>query len=64
MDEEDARARMAAQPDRATRLEGADFVVDNSGDEVHLGAEVDRVWSHLGELAAAEGDTGGAPHSS
>jgi dephospho-CoA kinase len=52
MGEEDARARMAAQPDRATRLEGADFVVDNSGDSARLGAEVDQLWARLGELAA------------
>lgn len=58
MNEEDARARMAAQPDRATRLEGADFVIDNSGDDAHLGAEVDRVWSRLAELAAADARTG------
>ncbi len=55
MNEEDARARMAAQPDRATRLKGADFVIDNSGDDAHLAAEVDRVWSRLAELAAADG---------
>jgi dephospho-CoA kinase len=52
MGKEDARARMAAQPDRATRLEGADFVVDNSGDSARLGAEVDQLWARLGELAA------------
>jgi dephospho-CoA kinase len=55
MDEDDAQARMAAQPDRATRLEGADFVVDNSGDSAQLGAEVDRLWSRLAELAAGDG---------
>jgi dephospho-CoA kinase len=59
MDEEDARARMAAQPDRAARLEGADFVVDNSGDEAHLAAEVERVWSHLAEMAASDARAGG-----
>ncbi len=41
---------MASQPDRAARLEGADLVVDNSGDEAHLRAEVDRVWGALLEL--------------
>jgi dephospho-CoA kinase len=59
MGEEDARARMAAQPDRATRCQGADVVVDNSGDETHLRAEVDRVWSWLAELAAADAAGGG-----
>jgi dephospho-CoA kinase len=58
MQEEDARARMAAQPDRATRLEGADFVIDNSGDDAHLAAEVERVWSRLAELAAADARAG------
>lgn len=60
MGEEDARARMAAQPDRSARLEGADFVVDNSGDQAHLEAEVDRVWASLADLAAADRSTGGA----
>ena len=31
---------------RADRLEGADFVVDNSSDLAHLRSEVDRVWAH------------------
>jgi dephospho-CoA kinase len=47
MDPDDARARIDAQPDRATRLEGADLVVDNSSDRDHVEAEVDRVWSEL-----------------
>ena len=47
MSEEDARARLASQPTRAERLEGADFVVDNSGDADHLAREVDRVWAAL-----------------
>ena len=47
MTEEDVRARMAAQPTRAERLEGADFVIDNSGDADHLAREVDRVWTAL-----------------
>ncbi len=54
MDEADARARMAAQPDREARLEGADLVVDNSGDEAHLRGEVDRVWAALLELRDRE----------
>jgi len=52
MDEADARARMASQPDREDRRQGADFVVDNSGDEAHLRDEVDRVWAALLELQA------------
>jgi len=47
MTREDARARIESQPDRQTRLEGADLVVDNSGDLDHLRAEVDRVWAAL-----------------
>ncbi|HEY5109474.1 MAG TPA: dephospho-CoA kinase, partial [Acidimicrobiales bacterium] len=47
MTEEDVRARMAAQPTREERLEGADFVIDNSGDADHLAHEVDRVWAAL-----------------
>jgi dephospho-CoA kinase len=54
MDEEDARARMASQPDRGERREGADFVVDNSGDEAHLAGEVDRVWAALVRLRSRE----------
>jgi dephospho-CoA kinase len=54
MSEEDARARMAAQPTREERLEGADFVVDNSGDQDHLVDEVDRVWAELLRLPQRE----------
>ncbi len=47
MDEADARARMAAQADRAERRQGADWVVDNAGDRAALAAEVDRLWAWL-----------------
>ena len=50
MSPEDARARIDSQPDRQTRLDGADLVVDNSGDLDHLRAEVDRVWAELVDL--------------
>ncbi len=50
MTEADVTARMAAQPTRQERLEGADFVIDNSGDAAHLAAEVDRVWAELERL--------------
>jgi dephospho-CoA kinase len=46
----DAEARMAAQPSREERREGADFVIDNSADLAHLRAEVDRVWVALADL--------------
>lgn len=45
--EEDARARVAAQATRDERRELADFVVDNSGNEAALDAEVDRCWGWL-----------------
>jgi len=50
MDRADAEARIGAQIDRATRLDGADLVIDNSADQDHLGAEVDRVWGVLCDL--------------
>ena len=50
MPREDAEARIAAQIDRQTRLEGADLVIDNSGDEEQLADEVDRVWGELVKL--------------
>lgn len=50
MSEEDARARQTSQPSRAERLEGADFVVDNSDGPDHLAREVDRVWAELRHL--------------
>jgi dephospho-CoA kinase len=50
MPREDAEARIAAQIDRQTRLDGADLVIDNSGDELHLAEEVDRVWGELEKL--------------
>jgi len=54
MDEEDARARQAAQPTRAERLEGAEFVIDNSDGPDHLAHEVDRVWAELEQLPQQE----------
>lgn len=50
MSKEDAEARIASQIDRRTRLQGADLVVDNSGDERHLAKEVDRTWDALVKL--------------
>ncbi len=52
----DAEARMAAQPDREQRREGADLVIDNGSDRSHLEAEVDRVWRALADLAGRQGD--------
>ncbi len=47
MSPEDAEARIGSQIDRASRLEGADLVIDNSGDQDHLADEVDRAWAAL-----------------
>lgn len=49
----DAEARVAAQVSRQERMDGADFVIDNSGDRAHLGREVQRVWGHLVALHQA-----------
>lgn len=42
-----ARARINAQADRATRVAAADFVIDNSGSEADLAARVKELWAHL-----------------
>ncbi len=55
MPREDAEARVAAQIDRRTRLEGADLVIDNSGDEQQLAGEVERVWDELEKLRRLRG---------
>lgn len=48
MSAEEARARIAAQADRATRLSAADVVIDNSGTLDDLARRVREVWSqHL-----------------
>jgi dephospho-CoA kinase len=47
MTEADARARIAAQADRATRLAAADLVVDNSGDYDALRERVAELWLEL-----------------
>lgn len=43
----EARARMAAQVDRPTRLAAADWVLDNSGTVDQLAGEVDQCWEWL-----------------
>jgi dephospho-CoA kinase len=47
MDPGDARARIAAQADRATRLAAADVVLDNSGDRDAIRARVESLWAEL-----------------
>ena len=44
---QDAEARVSAQVTRGERAEGADVVVDNSGDRDHLRGEVERLWAEL-----------------
>jgi dephospho-CoA kinase len=61
MDPDDARARIDSQPDRQTRLEGADLVIDNSGDRRHTEAEVDRVWAELVALRLRHGEPPDSP---
>lgn len=47
LDEQQARARLAAQASREQRLAIADLVVDNSGDLAHLEDQVDQAWRRL-----------------
>jgi dephospho-CoA kinase len=47
MTEQDARARVAAQADRATRLAAADVVLDNSGDQDAIRDRVAALWLEL-----------------
>jgi dephospho-CoA kinase len=43
--EEDARARIAAQASDDQRRAAADVVLDNSGTEAELAAQIDRFWA-------------------
>jgi len=54
--EEDVWRRMANQVSREDRLAKADFVVDNSGPESALSAEVDRAWTWIQSLKLGSGD--------
>ncbi|UCM87291.1 dephospho-CoA kinase [Streptomyces marincola] len=53
MAEADARARMAAQADRETRLGIADFVLDNDGTIDELTEQVAVLWDRLTALAGS-----------
>jgi dephospho-CoA kinase len=53
MDEEQARARMAAQATREQRLAVADIVIDNSGSREDLDRRVAEVWGELRARAAS-----------
>jgi dephospho-CoA kinase len=54
--EDDVRRRMANQVSREERLAKADFVVDNSGPESALPAEVDKAWEWIQTLKSRSGD--------
>jgi dephospho-CoA kinase len=47
MDEEQARARIAAQATREQRREAADVVIDNDGDRDTLRPQVESLWARL-----------------
>lgn len=53
--EADARARISRQASREERLAKADMVVDNSGTEADLEAQMDDVWAWLESLPHREG---------
>jgi dephospho-CoA kinase len=53
--EHDARARIAAQIDRETRLAFADLVIDNTGGVEALDEQIDRVWEDLRARSKAAG---------
>jgi dephospho-CoA kinase len=54
--EDDVRRRTANQVSREDRLAKADFVVDNSGPETALPAEVDKAWAWIEALNSRSGD--------
>ncbi|GAC1586723.1 MAG: hypothetical protein NVS3B21_01060 [Acidimicrobiales bacterium] len=56
--ERDARARIAAQISREARRALADVLIDNSGDEADLEAEVERAWQWARSLSPGDGPTG------
>jgi len=47
LSEEEARARIAAQADDESRLAVADLVLDGSGTEAQLRAQVDELWERI-----------------
>jgi dephospho-CoA kinase len=52
MDEEDVRARMAAQLPLDERAQQADVILDNEGSIDDLEPQVDRLWNQLAARAA------------
>jgi dephospho-CoA kinase len=55
-DEADARARIARQSTREQRLEGAGFVVDNSGAPADLEPQLQQLWAWLTALPQLPAD--------
>jgi len=55
-DESDARARIGKQATREQRLEGATWVIDNSGDLDSLTPQVDELWAALLQLPQLPAD--------
>lgn len=56
LSEQDARARIAAQADDATRLAIADVTLDGSGEPVFLRERVDALWRRITQETAQEAD--------
>jgi dephospho-CoA kinase len=52
LDEEGARARVAAQLPLESKVAVADWVVDNSGPVEHTRAQVEQIWRQIQERAA------------
>src|SRR5687768_17143140 len=52
-DEDDVRARIAAQASREDRLALADHVLDNAGTVEELERQVDELWAKLVDIAKA-----------
>ena len=52
--EDDAWARIDKQASRKQRLEFADFVIDNNGDNDSLEVQIDSCWSWMTSLDSEE----------
>lgn len=63
-DEADARARIARQAARELRLEGADFVIDNSGTPDDLAPQIETLWRWLASLPQLPADYQFVPEQS
>jgi dephospho-CoA kinase len=54
MDEAAARARVAAQVGDQERRDAADVILDGTGSDDHLRAQVDELWARCVDESAAE----------